>query len=53
MSGGEQVLMLAVSAHTGEQDRLAALSAGFDACLAKPIVPTDLITAIARLIFQS
>ncbi len=48
-STGRHVLMVALSAYTGEQDRQAALSAGFDAHLGKPIAPNDLIIAIARL----
>jgi signal transduction histidine kinase len=48
-TSGRHVVAIALSAYTGEQDRQAALAAGFDAHLSKPIAPTDLITAIARL----
>jgi CheY-like chemotaxis protein len=41
---------LALSAHARAEDRLRALSTGYDAHVAKPIEPTDLVTVIAKLI---
>lgn len=41
---------LALTAYAKEQDRLQALSVGFEAHLAKPIEPGKLAAAIANLV---
>jgi CheY-like chemotaxis protein len=40
---------IALTAYTREQDRQAALQAGYQKYLAKPVAPGDLIKAIAEL----
>ena len=44
---GANVRAIALSAYTRAEDRAAALSAGFDAFVAKPATPADLFSAIA------
>ncbi|HYP26450.1 MAG TPA: MASE1 domain-containing protein [Blastocatellia bacterium] len=41
---------LALSAHARAEDRLRALSTGYDAHVAKPVEPAELVTVIVRLI---
>jgi PAS domain S-box-containing protein len=41
---------IAVTAYAGEQHRLKALSAGFDAYRAKPLSPQEIVAAIAEVI---
>jgi signal transduction histidine kinase len=50
---GGQILAIAVTAYAREEDRQAALSAGFQAHLAKPIDPTQLISLITNLVNQT
>ena len=40
---------LALSAYARNEDRDRALAAGFDHYLAKPVEPTELVRAVARL----
>jgi CheY-like chemotaxis protein len=40
---------VALTAYAAAPDRLRALSAGFQLHLAKPAVPAELVTAVARL----
>jgi len=46
---GGRVPAAALTAYTQVEDRAAALSAGFQAWLSKPIEPADLTAAVARL----
>jgi len=48
-AGREQLPAIALTAYAGSEDRARALSAGFQAHLAKPIEPEALITAIAAV----
>jgi len=48
-ANGTRCPAIALSAYTAEQDRQASLAAGFDAHLSKPIDPSDLVRAAARL----
>jgi CheY-like chemotaxis protein/anti-sigma regulatory factor (Ser/Thr protein kinase) len=45
---GTRVRAVAVSANAAAQDRERAYAAGFDVHLAKPVVPDDLLAALAR-----
>lgn len=44
----EKVPAVAVTAFTGQHPRAAALAAGFQAHLAKPVEPAELVAAVAR-----
>jgi CheY-like chemotaxis protein len=46
---GGNVPAIAVTAYAREEDRLRALSAGFQAHVAKPVDPADLLRAVARM----
>ncbi len=46
---GRQIPAIALTAHARIEDRLRALSAGFDTHIAKPVEPTELVTVIASL----
>jgi CheY-like chemotaxis protein len=46
---GSAIPTLALTAYASEEDRARALAAGFQAHLAKPIYPSDLIDAVARV----
>ena len=46
----EQTPIVALTAHAMDVERGAALDAGFDEVLAKPCLPEDLATAVARLL---
>jgi PAS domain S-box-containing protein len=46
---GGHVLAIALTAHARTDDRLRALSAGFDAHVTKPMDPMELVTVIASL----
>ncbi|HVR69520.1 MAG TPA: ATP-binding protein, partial [Vicinamibacteria bacterium] len=46
---GGQVRAVALTAYAGAEDRARALAAGYDEHLAKPVKPSDLIRAAARL----
>ena len=48
-SGG-RIPYIALTAHARIQDRLRALSAGFDAHVAKPVEPAELVTVIASVV---
>jgi CheY-like chemotaxis protein len=48
-AGGGRVPAVAVTAFARAEDRLRALSAGYQAHLAKPIEPRDLVMAVASL----
>ena len=48
--GGRPLPAAALTAYTQPADRVAALDAGFDAYLSKPVRPADLIRATARLV---
>lgn len=50
---GGRIPAIAVTAYAREEDRQAALSAGFQAHLAKPIDPTQLISLIGSLVKQT
>ncbi len=43
-------VVLALTAYSHETDRIAAIAAGFDAHIAKPIEPEQLVTVIANLL---
>jgi PAS domain S-box-containing protein len=47
---GKRIPAIALSAHARTQDRVKAISAGFQMHLAKPFDPAELVSAIARLI---
>jgi CheY-like chemotaxis protein len=47
---GGTVPLIALSAYTRAEDRAAALTAGFDAFVAKPATPGDLLAAIGELL---
>ena len=47
--GGRQALTLALTAYTRIEDRVRALSAGFDMFVPKPVEPNELIMAIVNL----
>src|SRR5262249_1821825 len=49
-SYGNRIPAIALSAHARTQDRVKALSAGFQMHLAKPFDPMELVGAIARLL---
>jgi CheY-like chemotaxis protein len=46
---GGQVPAIAVTAYAREEDRLRALGAGFQAHVAKPVDPADLLRTVARM----
>lgn len=46
---GGQIPAIALTAHVRAEDRLRALSSGFDAQVSKPLEPVELITVIANL----
>src|SRR5262245_38154176 len=46
---GKRIPAIALSAHARTQDRIKALSAGFQMHLAKPFDPMELVGAVARL----
>ena len=46
---GEHLPALALTAYAREQDRVQALAAGFDAHIAKPVEPKQLLAALANL----
>ena len=50
---GGQSPVIALTAHAGFQERQRILAAGFDAYLAKPIEPRELVAAVARLATRS
>ncbi|MCU0548204.1 MAG: ATP-binding protein [Leptolyngbya sp. Prado105] len=52
-SVGVQIPAIALSAYAGEASRQKALAAGFQAYLAKPVTPSELIRAIVQLIENS
>jgi PAS domain S-box-containing protein len=47
---GGRVPAIALTAHARIEDRLRALSAGFDAHVAKPVEPAELVTVIASVV---
>jgi CheY-like chemotaxis protein len=51
LQGGD-VPAIALTAYAREEDRLAALSAGFQIHLAKPVEPGELISSVAHLAFR-
>ena len=50
---GGRVPAVALSAYTRNEDRQAALSAGFNAFVAKPAAPADLLMTIERTLASS
>ncbi|HKG22412.1 MAG TPA: ATP-binding protein, partial [Blastocatellia bacterium] len=48
-SNGGEIPAIALTAHAQQEDRLRALSAGFDAHVAKPVELTELTTVIASV----
>ena len=50
---GGRLPALAVTAYGGESDRIKAIAAGFEAHVAKPVAPAELVTEIARLAGRS
>lgn len=44
---------IALTAYAQEQDRQKTLGAGFDLHLSKPIDPTEIAIAVARLVWQN
>jgi signal transduction histidine kinase/DNA-binding response OmpR family regulator len=51
LQGGD-VPAIALTAYAREEDRLAALSAGFQIHLPKPVEPAELISSVAHLAFR-
>jgi len=49
---GGGIPSIALTAYTRAEDRAKALRAGFSLHMAKPIHPSDLVTAIASLVEQ-
>ncbi len=49
VDAGAAVPAIALTAYTREEDRLRALSAGFQVHLSKPIEPADFVAAVAQL----
>jgi CheY-like chemotaxis protein len=47
--GGGRTPALALTAHAGPNDSMAALAAGFDRYLAKPVDPKELVGVVAQL----
>ncbi|MEN3331003.1 MAG: hypothetical protein V7641_368 [Blastocatellia bacterium] len=47
---GGRVPAIALTAHARMEDRLRALSAGYDAHVAKPVEPAELVTVIASIV---
>lgn len=47
---GGQIAAIALTAHARIEDRLQALSSGFDAHVKKPLEPVELVTVIANLV---
>ena len=45
-----ETLIVALTAHALDEQRRAALQAGFDMVIAKPCLPDDLASAIAKLV---
>jgi CheY-like chemotaxis protein len=45
-----QIPVVALTAHAMEEERVAALAAGFDAVITKPCLPPDLLQAVLRAI---
>ena len=48
-SHGGQIPAIALTAYAREEDRFRALTAGFQAHLAKPVSPSDLVAAVSRV----
>jgi CheY-like chemotaxis protein len=48
-NGSSRLPAVALTAHARAEDRIQALAAGFDAHVAKPIEPQELVTVIASL----
>jgi CheY-like chemotaxis protein len=46
---GGQIPAIALTAHVRDEDRLRALSSGFDSQISKPMEPVELVTVIAKL----
>jgi CheY-like chemotaxis protein len=49
---GGQIPAIALTAYAREQDRDRAIAAGFQMHLAKPVIPDELVEAIAQLISE-
>jgi PAS domain S-box-containing protein len=47
---GTRIPAIALTAHARMEDRLRALSAGYDAHVAKPVEPAELVTVIASIV---
>ena len=50
LTGGRDVRALALSAHAGDEDRIAALDAGFDDFLSKPVDLRHLVQVLRNLL---
>lgn len=50
LNGGRDVRSLALSAHAGDEDRIAALEAGFDDFLSKPVDLRHLVQVLRNLL---
>jgi CheY-like chemotaxis protein len=49
MSGGHSLIpAVAITAYAKEEDRVRALSSGFQCYLSKPVEPSDLVSAVAN-----
>ncbi|HKP84541.1 MAG TPA: PAS domain S-box protein [Blastocatellia bacterium] len=51
--GGNRLPAVALTAHARTEDRMRALSAGYDDHIAKPVEPEELMTVIASLLRRS
>jgi len=49
-AAGRKIPTMALTAFARAEDRAQALAAGFDAHLAKPIYPNELLAAVAKLL---
>lgn len=51
-AAGGQIPAIALTAHARREDQTAAIEAGFQKHLAKPLEPNTLVAAIVRLMAQ-
>ena len=49
-TGRDRILAIAVTAYARSEDRMRAMREGFDAYLAKPVEPTELVAVVANVL---